>query len=107
MKKFKISIFAIFAIMLGIAGSSFTVKKGHESGPYYFKYNGTDAQGVMTEANWSPASSADENCSNPTTGVNCFIQLDIEAVSGHPDFVSAGIETQNDLDLVTTERRAE
>jgi|SRR5665213_1304715 len=79
MKKFKISMIAAMAIILGIAGSAYTAKPAvkHNHTMHYIEFNGSDNSKSQIEAsgNWldlgieQPTLTCDE-----TSGVVCYVE---------------------------------
>ena len=102
MKKFKISFVAIFAIVLGIAGSAFTLKpQVKKVDSYFYQFNSNSSTDLMDEENWTPVDSRSESCSS-TPDLSCVIHLQYEPdVEGHPDFVLEGIDDPEDFENIT------
>ena len=82
MKHLKISMLALLAIVLGIAGSAFSVHESSHlvtknlSGPFYYSYNLTTDAGKHVASNYSfidpqPQDPGDEGCQG--SGIPCVI----------------------------------
>ena len=108
MKKSKISLVAVIAVIIAFAGSAFTVKHSDtkKADTFYFKYVPNSPEGLMTESNWVTADGPTDGCSE-SSGVNCIIHLSVAPVDGQPDFTTAGISNTGDIDLVTDSRKGE
>ena len=102
MKKFKISLIAVLAVIMGIAGSAFTVKQAvKKTDTFYFRYIPDNRNaGLQTPSNWESVEGPTSVCSN-TSGVNCVMHLDVEPVDGKPDFSTAGITSDSQIDALT------
>lgn len=106
MKKMRISMTAILAVIIALVGSAFTVKQNVKSqDTYYFKYSQTSSQGLMTESNWDEVPSvAAGGCED--NALNCVIELDVAPdQNGNPDFGAAGITNTGHIDAVTVSRK--
>jgi hypothetical protein len=106
MKKFKFSMVAILAIVLGIGVSAFTVKQHMKDPPIrYYQFMGSSQQ-LLVESQWDEVQSTTASGCNSQSGVNCTITLSGDGAQvDHPDFQAAGIDNQTKLDDVTNSFR--
>lgn len=96
MKKIKISLFAVAAILLGIAGSAFTTagKKSTFLSIYELQSGGNK----LNRTDWIPAAD-DPNCPTTFNSVPCRIQAD--DASGHPSVASFNNVLSNSSNFTT------
>jgi hypothetical protein len=106
MKKLKISLLAIFAIVIGIAGSAFTVKPVvKKMNNYFYQYQPNNTDGLMVDANWQSIPSV-ESASCSGSGVICVVHLSVAPdESGNPDLNAAGIDDPSDFDALVDSRK--
>lgn len=86
MKKFKISMIAVVALVMGIAASGFTNHKVPNSSHtmHYIRYDGTDNSNAELQAssNWVDLGTQDPDLScSDQTGVVCFVKYDGDLAS--------------------------
>ena len=108
MKKIKISMVAIMAVIIALVGSAFTVKKSVKlEDTFYYKYSLTSSEGLLTESNWDEVESVMAGgCSDHA--LNCVIAIEVAPdENGHPNFTTAAIDDTGDLDAVTESRQPE
>ena len=106
MKHLKISVTAMIAVIIALAGSAFTIK--HTPAPktttYYYQYGPNTSDGLLIESNWQSVSGPSVGCSG--SGVNCVIHLSAGPDQfGNPDFDAAGISDMDALNAVTNSRK--
>jgi hypothetical protein len=106
MKKFKISLLAIFAIVIGIAGSAFTTRPSVKPlDTYFYKYQPNNTDGLMVDANWQSIPSV-ESASCSGNGVICVVHLSVAPDEfGNPDLNAAGIDDPSDFDALVDSRK--
>ena len=78
MKKFKISLLAVFAVILAITASSFTVRPTHTNAEVWFTYDG----GTMTDPASYTYAGTEPSCVGNTR--LCAIKV-LDDGSGSPD----------------------
>jgi len=100
MKKIKVSIFAVIAIVMGIAASAFTNGKVTpvSDAMHYIRYDGADNSNTQIQAsgNWVDLGTQEPalTCSEPN-GVVCFVKFDGD-LSAFQSYVSN--KTESDLE---------
>jgi hypothetical protein len=92
----------MMAVIIAVVGSAFTLKQSFKKTDtlYYFKYNQPTRTGLTTASNWTVADPQDVGC-NSSEGVNCIIHMTQSPVGSNPDFSSAGITSDSQVDALT------
>lgn len=99
MKKRRL-LLPMLAVLFAIAASAFTVVK--DSTTYYYRYSQTGSGGLLNEDNFDFIGESPSSTGCNEGDINCVIALGVAPdMNGHPDFSSAGISDQEDLDAVT------
>jgi hypothetical protein len=99
MKRIKIGL-PIIAFVLAIAASAFTVKPTFS---YFYRFTpDSSTAGLMNEENYVSIGQAPSSTGCSNGDLNCLIELSVAPdANGHPDFQTAGIDDEADLDAVT------
>ncbi len=103
MKKFKVSLYAVAAIIIA-ATSAFTTKADlkKKENVFYYRFTETTSANLLDESKWQNVDGLAEGCSS-FKDLNCTIEVEqAPNQSGHPtDFSAVGITSTGDLDAVT------
>ena len=89
MKKIKVSFFAVIAIIIGMAASSFTIHAAKTTAMNWYEFNGT---GDPADAADYDLATSDPTC-NTTPDIVCAVRAD-EGNTGKP--------SQSELDAIVT-----
>ena len=103
MKKFKISLFALAAILIA-ATTAFTTKADVKKTDdiHYYQFTENTSTNLMDDSKWVEVSGPAEGCSS-YVDLNCTIQLETAPrnQAGNPDFSASGITSPTALDNAT------
>lgn len=108
MKKFKISLFALAAIIIA-ATSAFTTKADLTKTDtiHYYQFSENTSTNLMDDSKWVEVSGPAEGCGSEVD-LNCTIQLETAPrnSAGNPDFSASGITSPTALNAATVNWKA-